>query len=270
MLGTDVVRAARLVNHEVVALARADLDVTDEPAVREALEAERPDAVINCAAYTAVDAAEDDLEGAMLVNAEAARIVSAAAASVGARAVYPSTDYVFDGSKSEPYVESDSPRPLSVYGQSKLAGERETAAANPTHYVVRSSWLFGAAGRNFVETMLALGTDHREVLVVRDQVGCPTWTGHLAEALVRLLDGEAYGLHHIAADGECSWYEFAQRIFEQAGVDCRVMSCTSDEFGRPAPRPPYSVLRSEREDTVFLPHWRDGLSSYLSGRMVAA
>jgi dTDP-4-dehydrorhamnose reductase len=270
MLGTDVVRAAEHVNHEVIAPARSDLDITDPGAVARLLKAELPRAVVNCAAYTAVDDAEDDLETAMLVNAEGARVVAAAAADVGARVIYPSTDYVFDGSKAEPYVEGDEPRPQSVYAQSKLAGEHETAAANRAHQIVRSSWLFGAAGKNFVDTMLALGTDHGEVLVVRDQVGSPTWTAHLADALVRLLDGEAWGLHHIAADGECSWYEFAQAIFEQASVECRVMSCTTDEFGRPAPRPSYSVIRSERSDTVFLPHWRQGLASYLSERTVTA
>lgn len=270
MLGSDVVRAAQFVNHEVVALARTELDLTDRQAVERRLLEERPDAVINCGAYTDVDGAEDDLDGAMDVNAEGAAHVAAAAAAIGARVVYPSSDYVFDGSKAEPYVESDEPRPLSIYGQSKLAGEHETAEANPRHYVVRSAWLFGTAGRNFVETMLSLASDHGEVLVVRDQVGCPTYTAHLADALVRLLDSEAYGLHHIASQGECSWFEFAREIFEQAGVECRVMSCTTEEFGRPAPRPAYSVLGTEREDALYLPHWKEGLASYLAERSVMA
>jgi dTDP-4-dehydrorhamnose reductase len=184
--------------------------------------------------------------------------------------VYPSSDYVFDGSKSEPYVESDEPRPQSIYAQSKLAGEHETAEANPRHFVARSAWLFGTSGRNFVEVMLALARDHGEVLVVRDQVGCPTYTAHLADALVRLADSEAYGIHHLASQGACSWYEFAQEIFRQAGVECRVLSCTSDEFGRPAPRPHYSVLGTERSDAIYLPHWKEGLASYLSERSVAA
>jgi dTDP-4-dehydrorhamnose reductase len=270
MLGSDVVRAAEFVNHEVMAVARSDLDVTDRLAVVHMLLQERPDAVVNCGAYTDVDGAEDDLEGAMDVNAEGAANVAAAAAEIGARVLYPSTDYVFDGSKSEPYLESDEPRPQSVYGQSKLAGEHETAEANPRHYIVRSAWLFGTSGRNFVETMLSLARDHGEVLVVRDQVGSPTYTAHLADALVRLLDTEAYGIHHLASQGECSWYEFAQEIFSQAGVDCRVMSCTADEFGRRAPRPAYSVLGTEREEALYLPHWKEGLASYLAERSVAA
>ncbi len=270
MLGRDVVRAAEFVNHEVVAVARQELDITDRQAVGRKLLEERPDAVINCAAYTDVDGAEDDLDSAMDVNAEGAANVAAAAAEIGARVLFPSSDYVFDGAKSEPYVESDEPRPQSVYAQSKLAGEHETATSNPRHYIVRSAWLFGTGGRNFVETMLALGSEHGEVLVVRDQVGCPTYTAHLADALVRLLDGEAYGVHHLAAQGECSWYEFATEIFRQAGVECRVMSCTTDEFGRPAPRPAYSVLRTEREDALYLPHWTEGLASYMAERAVAA
>jgi dTDP-4-dehydrorhamnose reductase len=270
MLGHDVVRAAEFVNHEVVALERSDLDVTDRPAVIHTVLQERPAAVVNCAAFTDVDGAEDDLDGAMDTNAEAAANVATAAAEIGARVLYPSTDYVFDGYKDEPYVESDEPRPQSVYGQSKLAGEHETAAANPRHYIVRSAWLFGTSGRNFVETMLSLARDHGEVLVVRDQVGCPTYTAHLADALVRLLDTEAFGVHHLASQGECSWYEFAQEIFSQADVECRVMSCTTDEFGRPAPRPPYSVLGTERAEALYLPHWKEGLASYLAERSVAA
>jgi dTDP-4-dehydrorhamnose reductase len=270
MLGSDVMRAAEFVNHEVVGFTRSELDVTDRQAVSRALLQERPDAVVNCAAYADVDAAEDDLDGAMDVNAEGAANIAAAAAEIGARILYPSTDYVFDGSKSSPYVESDEPRPTSLYGQSKLAGEHETTEANPRHYIVRSAWLFGTAGRNFVETMLSLARDHGEVLVVRDQVGSPTYAAHLADALVRLLDTEAYGVHHIASQGECSWYEFAQEIFSQAAVECRVMSCTADEFGRAAPRPAYSVLGTERAEALYLPHWKEGLASYLAERSVAA
>jgi dTDP-4-dehydrorhamnose reductase len=269
MLGHDVVRAARYVNHDVVALSHDELDVVDPDAVERVMQAERPDAVVNCAAYTNVDGAQDDLETAMAVNADGAHNVAAAAAAVGASVIYPSTDYAFDGSKGSPYVESDDTRALSVYAQSKVAGEHETVTANPRHWIVRTSWLFGVGGKNFVETMLTLGRELGEVMVVRDQVGCPTYTGHFADALVQLLDGEEYGIHHIAGGGQCSWYEFAEEIFSQAGVDCRVLSCTTDEFPRPAPRPPYSVLGTERERALYLPGWREGLSSYLADRAVA-
>ena len=269
MLGRDVVRAAEFVNHEVIALEHSDLDVTDVPAVWRAIRRLAPDVVINCAGWTDVDGAEADPRGAERLNALAAGEVAAAAAEVEASVVQLSTDYVFDGEKGAPYIESDLPRPLSVYGSTKLAGEHEVANANPRHYVVRTSWLFGANGRNFVETMLRLGRDLGEVVVVRDQVGCPTYTGHLADALVRLLDGDDYGLHHIAAGGECSWFEFAVEIFDQAGVECRTLSCSTDEFPRPARRPAYSVLGTERDYALYLPDWQDGLRSYLAERAVA-
>jgi dTDP-4-dehydrorhamnose reductase len=269
MLGNDVVRAAAYVNHDVISLAHADLDITDGRRVRRTFSRLAPDAVVNCAAWTDVDAAEEDPIGATRVNEHAPRTVAAAAAEVGAPIVQPSTDYVFDGEKREPYVESDATHPLSIYGATKLAGEDGVVAANPRHFVVRSSWLFGSHGDNFVETMLRLGRDLGEVVVVRDQVGCPTYTGHLAGALVRLLDGDEYGLHHIAGAGECSWFEFATAIFEQAGVECRTLSCTTDEFPRPAPRPAYSVLATERDYGLVLPDWREGLAAYLAERAVA-
>ncbi len=266
MLGQDVVRAAEFANHEVAALDRDALDVANERAVRRVMERERPGAVVNCAAYTAVDAAEDDREAAMRLNAHAARTVAAGAAAVGASVVYPSTDYVFDGSGERPYVESDEPAPQSAYGASKLAGEAETAAANPRHFLVRTSWLFGTGGRNFVETMLELAERDSQVIVVRDQIGSPTWTGHLAAGIVRMLDTDVYGLHHMSASGECSWYDFAVAIFEEAGVDCRVLSTTTAEFARPAPRPAYSVLATQWHDAIHLPEWRVGLRGYLEDR----
>jgi dTDP-4-dehydrorhamnose reductase len=269
MLGRDVVRAAEAANHEVVALARQELDVLDTRAVEAAVERARPHAVINCAAWTDVDAAESDEAGATRLNGDAAGALAAAADAVGAAIVHPSTDYVFDGTATRPYVESDATDPINGYGRSKLAGEQAVAAANAHHFVVRTSWLFGTTGRNFVETMLGLAEKGGPVLVVRDQVGCPTYTGHLAEALVRLIDGESYGLHHIAGGGECSWFDFANEIFEQAGTEVRAMSCTSDEFPRPASRPAYSVLRTERDYGLELPPWQEGLAGYLAERAVA-
>jgi dTDP-4-dehydrorhamnose reductase len=267
MLGQDVVRAAEFVNHEVTGLARGDLDVTDPSAVRSLMAAERPDVVVNCAAWTDVDGAESDERGATEVNGVGAGILAAEAAGVGAIVVYPSTDYVFDGASRRPYIESDRPAPLSAYGRSKLTGEIEVAAAAERHFIVRSSWLFGAGGRNFVETMLEHAHDVAPLLVVRDQVGAPTYTGHLADAIVRLLDGEAYGIHHIAGSNECSWYEFAVEIFRQAGTDTRVMSCTTEEYTpRPARRPAYSVLGTERDYPIVLPDWQEGLASYLRER----
>jgi dTDP-4-dehydrorhamnose reductase len=264
MLGRDVVRQG------AIPLTHADLDVTDPDAVRHAFDAARPDAVINCAAWTDVDGAEAAEEAATELNGRAAGIVAAAAREVGAAVVYPSTDYVFDGASDQPYVESDPVAPQSAYGRSKLAGEEAVAAGNERHFIVRTSWLFGVAGKNFVDTMLGLGRDRDELKVVADQIGRPTYTGHLAEALVQLARTDAYGVHHIAGGGEpCSWFEFATTIFRAAELDVRALPCTTEEFPRRAPRPAYSVLGSERPDALSLPDWRAGLASYLAERTTA-
>jgi dTDP-4-dehydrorhamnose reductase len=266
MLGRDVMLAAGNAGHDVIGFGHTELDVSDAAAVESKLEAERPDVVINCAAWTDVDGAEEAEETAMAVNGTGAGKVAAAAAAVGASIVYVSSDYVFDGAKGAPYVETDQPAPLSAYGRTKLAGEEATAAANPRHFVVRSSWLFGIGGNNFVETMLRLAASQNEVLVVHDQVGSPTYTWHLAYGIVRLIEGLEHGIHHMAAAGRCSWYEFAREIFEQAGVECKVLSATTDMLGRPAPRPALSALESQREHAIELPSWQDGLAGYISQR----
>ncbi len=269
MLGRDFIFAARERGHDVVGLAHGALDIADQASVDRAISHHRPDVVVNCAAFTDVDGAEADEPGAMRVNDDGAARLAAAAASIGAKIVYPSSDYVFDGSSRRPYVESDVTGAISAYGRSKLGGETSVAATNPRHFIVRASWLFGIGGKNFVETMLRLGDERPEVLVVSDQVGCPTYTRHLGEGLAQLLEGDDFGIHHMAADGECSWYEFAQEIFDQAGVECRVMAGTTEMLARPAPRPPYSVLGTERPDPIRLPHWRQGLAQYLAEREAA-
>jgi dTDP-4-dehydrorhamnose reductase len=232
---------------EADARTRGELDVT-QPFSAEV------DLVLHAAAWTNVDGAETEPAAAELVNVDGTRNVAA----LGAPVVYFSTDYVFDGSKRAPYVESDEPRPLSVYARTKLEGEREVRDG----WIVRSSWLFGWTGTNFVRTMLRLGEERDEVSVVADQVGCPTYVGHLAEATREVLT-LPQGIWHVAAEGECSWAGFARAIFEEAGVDCRVTEITTEELGRPAPRPTYSVLRSERNNAPRLPHWRDGLRACL-------
>jgi dTDP-4-dehydrorhamnose reductase len=266
MLGRDVMLAAGNAGHDVVGYGRAELDITNPEALSRRLDLERPDVVINCAAWTDVDGAEDAEEAAFAVNGAGAGNVAAAAAKVEARILHVSTDYVFDGAKGSPYVESDQPAPLSAYGRTKLAGEEAVAAANKRHFIVRSAGLFGIGGRNFVETMLRLAERQSEVTVVRDQVGSPTYTWHLAYGIARLIEGIEYGIHHMAASGQCSWYEFAQEIFEQAKVDCRVLSITSEEFGAAAPRPAFSALTSQREHAIRLPIWQDGLAGYLAQR----
>jgi len=270
MLGRAVVDAATRLGHDVQAVTRAELDITDAEETRRALASARPKAVINCAAYTDVDGAESDWQNAEAVNARGAGNVAAAAAEIGARIVHVSTDYVFDGSKREPWLESDAVAPLGVYGETKLAGEQAIAAVNGAHAIVRTAWLFGAGGKNFVDTMLTLGAQRDELSVVTDQVGCPTWTGHLAGALVELAERpQETGIHHIAGSGSCSWNELALEIFERAGIDCRVLPATSEQFVRPATRPAYSVLGSERRNPLVLPRWQDGVAEYLATRVAA-
>jgi dTDP-4-dehydrorhamnose reductase len=232
------------------ALTRADWDVTfPAPDLGDV------DLVLHAAAWTDVDGAETSPQDAAAVNVGGTQN----AASLGAPLVAFSTDYVFDGTKRTPYVESDAPNPLSAYGRTKLHGE---AAAGEGAWIVRSSWLFGPTGKNFVRTMLALGRERDEVSVVDDQRGSPTYVGHLAEAVNELIELPP-GIWHVAAAGDCTWAEFAEAIFEEADIDCRVRRITTAEFGRPAPRPAYSVLRSERPGAPELPHWREGLRACL-------
>ena len=270
MLGHDVARVAREEGYDLLALGHSELDVTDGPAVERAVSAARPSAVVNCAAYTNVDGAEAEEGLAHAVNGVGAGHVATAASRAGARVVHVSSDYVFDGDKGEPYVEHDRTGPRSAYGRSKLDGERRTAAGCHQHVIVRSSWLFGAHGHNFVATMLRLAGEREEVRVVDDQVGCPTYTGHLAGALVELAGSEAYGIHHVAGTGACSWFELARETFARAGVGTRVTPCTTAEMPRPAPRPRLSALEATRPETPRLPGWRDGLAAYLAEREVHA
>lgn len=212
------------------------------------------DLVLHAAAWTRVDDAEGDASEAADVNVLGTRRV----VGLGAPVVYFSSDYVFDGTKRTPYLESDQPNPQSIYGRTKLEGEREIEEG----WIVRSSWLFGWTGHNFVRTMLRLGAERDEVSVVADQVGCPTYVAHLADATRALLE-LPHGTYHVAAEGECSWAGFAGAIFEDAGLDCRVIPISTEELARPAPRPAYSVLRSEKPQTPRLPHWREGLRACL-------
>jgi dTDP-4-dehydrorhamnose reductase len=229
------------------ALGQEELDVAQEVPAGY-------DLILHAAAWTDVDGAESDPEGAETANVLGTRNVAAS----GVPIVYFSTDYVFDGTKTEPYVESDRPSPLGVYARTKLAGEREVQDG----WIVRSSWLFGATGHNFVRTMLRLGATRDEIPVVHDQRGSPTYVHHLAHATRAILE-LPYGTYHAAADGDCTWADFAEAVFEGAGLPTRVRRITTEELGRPAPRPAYSVLRSEHPETPRLPHWREGLRACL-------
>ena len=278
MLGRDVARAGARGGHELLEFTHAALDISDAGAVDRALDAALSDAqtldgVINCAAYTEVDAAESARERAFAVNAQGAHNLARAAARHAVALVHVSTDYVFDGaaplderSAPRPYVESDRTGPRTGYGQSKLAGEEAVLDASARNAVVRSSWLFGVDGHNFVATMLRLAAERDAVQVVEDQTGCPTWTGHLAPALIGLIEREVDGLVHLAGTGHVSWNGFAREIFRQAELDCRVEPATSAQMALPAPRPAWSALESERDDVLPLPPWQDGLAGYLAAR----
>ena len=235
---------------EARALTREDWDVTF-PAP-EGLDA---DLVLHAAAWTNVDGAEDDPQSAAAVNVGGTLNV----ASLEVPLVAWSSDYVFDGTKRTPYLESDSPAPLGAYGRTKLHGE---AAAGELAWIVRTSWLHGPTGNNFLRTMLRLGAEHDEVAVVDDQRGSPTYVGHLAESTKQILD-LPHGIYHVAAGGDCTWADFAEAIFEEAGLATRVRRITAAEFGARAPRPAYSVLRSEK-GAPELPHWREGLRACLA------
>ena len=244
------------VHDDVLALTHADWDVTHpltDGVVREDL-----DLVLHAAAWTNVDGAEEDPQGAAAVNVAG----TAHAAALKAPLVAFSSDYVFDGRKRTPYVESDGANPMSAYGRTKLHGE---AAAGQNAWVIRTAWLFGPTGHNFVRTMLRLGGERDEVAVVDDQRGSPTFVGHLARAIRELVEVDLpKGIWHVTADGDCTWADFAEAIFAEAGVSCAVRRIATAEYTRPAVRPAYSVLRSEREDAPTLPHWRDGLRACLA------
>ncbi|CAB4916356.1 unannotated protein [freshwater metagenome] len=267
MLGREAMAAARVAGHDVEGRDVDTLDIVDPQAALEVVADTEPDAVINCAAFTNVDAAEDQEDVALAVNGDGAGNLAAAAAAHGARIVHVSTDYVFPGDATRPYVESDATGPRSAYGRTKLAGELAVARANPDHVIARTAWLFGVHGRNFVDTMLELGASRDSVAVVDDQVGCPTWAGHLAPALVTLAQRPATGLFHTAGAGSCTWFDLTRAAFDATDTACSVEPTTTANFPRPAPRPAFSVLVSERgADAVVLPPWEEGLAGYLAAR----
>lgn len=271
MLGHDVRRVGERSGHELILVDLPELDITDEQAVTSLFASQRPEATINCAAWTDVDGAETHRELAHAVNADGAGNLARAAAQIGTPLLHISTDYVFDGSapldadgRPRPYLESDPTGPRSVYGETKLAGERQVLAASPSHTVVRTAWLYGLDGPNFVATMLRLAGEREAVQVVDDQIGSPTWSGHLAPAVLGLLERGVSGLVHLTGAGAVSWNGFAKEIFRQADVTCRVEAIASSEMARPAPRPAFSVLETEREDILPMGPWQDGLAGYLA------
>lgn len=266
MLGRAVVQELERRGREAVALGRAELDVTDQKAVAEAFRIHRPSAVVQCAAFTAVDDAEACEGEATAVNASAAQIVAELCQASGCSLVYPSTDYVFDGRRDTPYLPNEAPRPLNAYGRSKLTGER-AALSIVTGCVVRTSWLYGAGGRNFVDTIRRLASEGGRIEVVSDQIGRPTWTATLAAAIADLLDCDARGVHHVTDQGDpTSWYGLARAVLASAGAEAEVVPVPTARFPRPAERPRYSVLDCSDTERVLgrsLPPWEASLAKYL-------
>jgi dTDP-4-dehydrorhamnose reductase len=273
---TLITGAGGLLGHELidtfagaVAPGHADLDVTDEHAIRQAVRTHRPDIVVHAAAFTQVDACETQREQAWRVNASGAWNVARACAEAGAVMVYLSTDYVFDGSAGRPYTTRDTPAPLSVYGRTKAAGEELVRSSLETHYVVRTSWLQGAHGRCFVDTMLRLAGERDELSVVDDQVGCPTFAVDLAPAIRQLVTTERWGTYHVTNAGSCSWFEFAREIFAIAGIDVAVHPIDTASYGAPAPRPRFSVLdgsSAAQAGVTALAPWQHSLRSLIADR----
>ncbi|MDD2500209.1 MAG: dTDP-4-dehydrorhamnose reductase [Geobacter sp.] len=245
-----------------------DIDITDMLSVQQVLTALKPKVVINCAAYTDVDGCETNTETAMQVNGEGVAFLGLVTRAIGAKLVQVSTDYVFDGSKGSPYKEDDLQQPLNIYGESKLAGELNVDI-NPDNLLVRTQWLYGLHGKNFVETMLKLGQEKNELTVVDDQIGSPTWTMDLARGIIALIDKDCRGVYHCANSGHTSWNGFAKAIFEEAGLAVQVLPMTTEQLNRPARRPLYSTLDCSRlvADTGFEPQpWHEALKRYLTLR----
>lgn len=265
MLGQDLMA---LLGERACGVDIDEIDITSLESVLRVIGDLKPEVVVNCAAYTDVDGCESNTDTAMAVNGEGVGYLAMACRESGALLVQVSTDYVFDGGKGTPYREGDASCPLSVYGESKLAGEMN-AAVCPEHLIVRTQWLYGLQGKNFVETMLRLGSEKDELTVVNDQIGSPTWTVDLARAIVALIENGCRGIYH-AANGEyCSWNDFARQIFAEAGLNVSVKPMTTDELNRPARRPLYSTLECTKliADTGFNPPtWREALREYLKLR----
>ncbi|MEK4363664.1 dTDP-4-dehydrorhamnose reductase [Paenibacillus sp. FSL M8-0212] len=271
-LGRDVVFLLENGGHFVLACDRDQMDITNQAQCIEVISSFHPEVVIHCAAYTAVDAAETDIDGAYKVNAVGTRNVTVAAERTGAKLIYISTDYVFDGNSENPYQEYDNTNPQSVYGKSKRAGELMVQSLSSKWFIVRTSWVYGLYGNNFVKTMLKLGQEKPKLQVVNDQKGSPTYTVDLGEFLLKLMPTEKYGIYHASNSGTCTWYEFTQAIFEEArelkglSIQAQLEPCTTEQFPRPAPRPRNSVLDhlSIRTNGLSgLRSWREGLRDFI-------
>lgn len=265
-LGFDVVNELEKRGHTAIGVDVEEMDITDAEAVEREMKAEDLDAVIHCAAYTAVDAAEDNRETCMRVNADGTRNIARACKELDLKMVYISTDYVFDGKGERPWEPDDARSPLNVYGESKYQGELAVEEYLDKYFIVRIAWVFGVNGRNFIKTMLKLAENHKEINVVNDQTGSPTYTYDLAVLLADMVETEKYGRYHATNEGLCTWYEFAREIFRQAGLDIKVNPVSSEEFPAKAERPHNSRMdkgKLTKNGFALLPSWQDALKRYL-------
>ena len=266
-LGHDLAEELLARGHDVTGLSSKDMNLLDPAAVKQYLTAAAPEAVIHCAAYTAVDRAEDDTETCLAVNYLGTKAIAETCAEIGCKLLFISTDYVFPGIGERPWEPDDETDPLNTYGRSKLLGEEAVRAATKKHYIVRISWLYGVNGKNFVKTMLRLGAEKNEIRVVNDQIGSPTYSRDLSVLLADMIDTDSYGTYHASNEGFCSWYEFACSIIQKAGLPARVVPIPSSEYPTRARRPMNSRMSKDKLTTCGfrrLPPWDDALARFLS------
>ena len=265
-LGYDVVKDLEKRGHQPIGVDRDEMDLMDNEAIRTFIMNLKPEAIIHCAAYTAVDKAEEEVETCYQINAEAVKVISECAKELDVKLIYISTDYVFDGTKEGEYVETDLPNPINVYGASKLKGEQYVQTLLEKYYIVRISWVFGVNGNNFIKTMRRLGSERDELNIINDQVGSPTYTADLAPLLVDMMETDKYGIYHATNEETCSWYEFANEIFKQSGIEVKTNPITTNQYPTAAKRPMNSKMSKVKlveSGFSLLPTWKDALTSYL-------
>lgn len=247
-------------------MGKSSLDITKDDVVNHVVSKINPDIIIHCAAYTQVDKAEAEPDTAFLINAIGTRNIAIAAQIINAKLIYISTDYVFDGCSTTPYDEFSPVSPINIYGRSKLAGENMVRDFHSRFFIIRTSWVFGQNGNNFVKTMLTLSKEREQLMVVNDQIGCPTYTVDLAKCIAQIMESNKFGVFHVSNSGSCSWYEFAKEVFQQTKIPINLTPCTTVDFPRPAKRPRYSVMdhmRLRMNDFDAMPHWKSGLNRFL-------